>query len=110
MPAAPRHYADIFKNTLPSSHRIIGGQKASKNQFPYQVSIRWALPALGVPQQHICGGTLIKEDWVLTAAHCKPYNVGVYDVVVGLLQQNVHGSDVQVVQVAEFIVHENYPG
>ncbi|XP_012162886.1 serine protease SP24D [Ceratitis capitata] len=43
--------------------RIIGGQVAASGQFPYQVSIR-----LG--GQHICGGALVSESYVLTAAHC----------------------------------------
>jgi len=42
---------------------IIGGETASIDQVPWQVSIQDA-------DGHYCGGTLINSRWVLTAAHC----------------------------------------
>lgn len=49
--------------------RIIGGEVAGKNEWPWQVALLFS----GVPNEHdafFCGGTLIKRDWVVTAAHC----------------------------------------
>lgn len=43
--------------------RIVGGSAASANQFPYQV-------ALLRQGSFSCGGSLITNKWVLTAAHC----------------------------------------
>ncbi|XP_054728559.1 serine protease SP24D-like [Anastrepha obliqua] len=43
--------------------RIVGGRTAASGQFPYQVSVR-------VGGKHTCGGTIISEDFVVTAAHC----------------------------------------
>lgn len=43
--------------------RIAGGDDAKPNEFPYQVSLRYG----GV---HICGGALITDRHVLSAAHC----------------------------------------
>lgn len=43
--------------------RVIGGSDAQEGQFPYQVSLR-------VRGLHVCGGTIISNDFILTAAHC----------------------------------------
>ncbi|XP_011205130.2 serine protease SP24D [Bactrocera dorsalis] len=43
--------------------RIVGGTQAAVGQFPYQVSVR-------VNGKHICGGALVAQGFVVTAAHC----------------------------------------
>ncbi|XP_076387745.1 vitellin-degrading protease [Megachile rotundata] len=43
--------------------RIIGGQNTSIDKYPYQVSVQ-------ARNSHICGGSLISDQFVLTAAHC----------------------------------------
>uniref|UniRef100_A0A8C6A9I5 Transmembrane serine protease 13 n=1 Tax=Marmota marmota marmota TaxID=9994 RepID=A0A8C6A9I5_MARMA len=43
--------------------RIVGGTLTSENKWPWQVSLHYGIT-------HICGGTLIDAQWVLTAAHC----------------------------------------
>uniref|UniRef100_H0WUH4 Transmembrane serine protease 13 n=1 Tax=Otolemur garnettii TaxID=30611 RepID=H0WUH4_OTOGA len=43
--------------------RIVGGALASESKWPWQVSLHYGTT-------HICGGTLIDAQWVLTAAHC----------------------------------------
>jgi len=49
--------------------KIVGGQEAKKNQFPWLVSLWADYPEWGM-DNHMCGGTLISRQYVLTAAHC----------------------------------------
>uniref|UniRef100_A0A3B5KUF6 Peptidase S1 domain-containing protein n=1 Tax=Xiphophorus couchianus TaxID=32473 RepID=A0A3B5KUF6_9TELE len=45
--------------------RIVGGVDASNGAWPWQIDIQ-------KDNAHICGGSLITQDWVLSAAHCFP--------------------------------------
>lgn len=46
--------------------RIIGGQEAEPNSIPYQVF----LEVYGETKGWYCGGSLISENYVVTAGHC----------------------------------------
>lgn len=48
----------------PDDSKVVGGNTASEGQFPYQISLR------NRKNQHFCGGSIINEQWILTAAHC----------------------------------------
>lgn len=43
--------------------RVIGGNTAQPGQFPHQIAMR-------IGTQHLCGGSIISDRWVLSAAHC----------------------------------------
>lgn len=45
------------------AQRIFGGQNATEGQFPYQVSLKYY-------NRHTCGGSILNERWILSAAHC----------------------------------------
>ncbi|XP_037530723.1 serine protease 57-like [Nematolebias whitei] len=66
-------FALLFLSVLSGADgaRIIGGKDAVAHSRPYMASLQ-------VIGQHNCGGVLVREDFVLTAAHCDlelPYTV-----------------------------------
>ncbi|GFG39798.1 hypothetical protein Cfor_01713, partial [Coptotermes formosanus] len=87
--------------------KIIGGADAGQGDFPYQVSIRengWEL-------RHFCGGSVIDEQHVLTAAHCVQGS-GPGDIKIVAGDVNLDRSSCTSVRrsVSAIFVHENYSG
>ncbi|CAK1548131.1 unnamed protein product [Leptosia nina] len=89
-----------------SESRIIGGEKATDGEFPHQVSLR--IKDYRNVWQHFCGGSIISERWVLTAAHCtKPYRqyMDRMRVVAGTNKLNSGGDQYELEKITE---HEKY--
>ncbi|XP_018333505.1 trypsin 3A1-like [Agrilus planipennis] len=47
----------------PSFSRVVGGVQVDIRDYPYQTSVQYSLV-------HLCGGSIIAESFILTAAHC----------------------------------------
>nr|XP_022315066.1 CUB and peptidase domain-containing protein 2-like isoform X2 [Crassostrea virginica] len=72
--------------------RIVGGKEATPGSWPWQASLVY-----GSYRDHMCGGTLIAPQWVVTAGHASKNH--------HLLKADAHQI---VVGVSKVLVHENY--
>lgn len=61
---------------------IVGGVVAEKGELPFQVSLQSSSGS------HFCGGSLIKKNWILTAAHCVSGFSSSNKIVLGLHDRN----------------------
>lgn len=86
--------------------QIVGGQPAEPGEWPWQVLVRAG--------SYMCGGSLIHQEWVVTAAHCATDNQGnVYAptnirVILGEHRRNQTDGTEQTIQITQVIVHPNY--
>ncbi|XP_067625873.1 lectizyme-like [Eurosta solidaginis] len=93
---------DIGSHPAFLTGRIINGIEASKGEAPYIVSLK--------SFSHFCAGSIIDENWVLTAGHCLFYSN--FQIIAGLHSRN-NESDVQIRNVtskSQYIVHEGFDG
>ncbi|EDS36675.1 coagulation factor XI [Culex quinquefasciatus] len=84
---------------------VVGGKAVQKDEFPHMVALGYVAPAFQRNNWKFqCGGTLISELFVLTAAHCinrdlRIARLGVVDV---------DDPDAQDFRIEKEIIHEEY--
>ncbi|XP_043256100.1 trypsin-7-like [Colletes gigas] len=50
--------------------RIIGGEKATIEKYPFAVSLQNNGTFFGHEVEHFCGGSIVGEKWIITSAQC----------------------------------------
>jgi trypsin len=78
---------------------IVGGTEAAPGEFPFIVSLHES-------GGHVCGGSLIKKNWVLTAGHCVS-GIRINTVYIGLHDQKSKGN-AEAITPKKIIRHPQY--
>ncbi|XP_069470338.1 transmembrane protease serine 5 [Ambystoma mexicanum] len=90
--------------TRAKASRVIGGSDAMVGRWPWQVS-------LYLNSKHVCGGSIVAHQWIVTAAHCvhnyRSPQVSGWSVIAGLVSpapgRHAAGSTVE-----KILYHQHY--
>lgn len=87
-----------------NNDKIVGGKDADAKNWP-------SIVAIYRDGDFICGGTIINDEWVLTAAHCVENfreNQYYFDVLVGMLRKNSKSSLQYSRKVVKVVIKEDF--
>jgi len=94
----------IKGNKLLEQLRIVGGEEVTPHALPYQVSVQ------STSGSHFCGGSIIADDMILTAAHCMEGVDGNNpNMQVRVGAHSLTDGSGQVIQVATTYTNQEYP-
>ncbi|XP_072293080.1 coagulation factor IXa [Eucyclogobius newberryi] len=100
----------MFNSTVPLTEdpkkpikRIVGGNLVSEGEIPWQVAL------IAQPNGHLfCGGSILSNRWVITAAHCTVEALDPFIIRVGELDLFVKEGTEQDHEVLERHIHPRY--
>jgi secreted trypsin-like serine protease len=83
-----------------ANEKVVGGKPTTIKDHPWQISLRSS------GGSHICGGSFIKPNWIITAAHC--VNVGSsYSILYGSTYRTSTDPNL-IISVSKVVKHVNY--
>lgn len=93
----------FFSAVRPSAQlpndRIVGGYETTIEEHPWQISLQYA-------SSHRCGGSIIGQKWILTAAHCTS-NLPVQALAVRV-GSSKHASGGTIIKLKNYVNHPKY--
>ncbi|XP_063314161.1 plasma kallikrein-like [Pelobates fuscus] len=89
-------------------NRIVGGEDSSLGEWPWQVSMQLRMP--GNVIHHACGGSIISNQWILTAAHCVSdyYQPRAWNIYGGFLKLSNISLTTPKFEIDQIIIHPLY--
>ena len=96
------------RRNQPLTSEVIGGHTAVSSEYSWHVSLR------NSTNHHICGGTLIENCWVMTAAHClseiqhRSSRIKVTHVTIGDFVLDTPEKSQRRLAISQSIVHPQY--
>jgi Trypsin/PKD-like domain len=99
------HYYPFFTGVRNREPKIVGGTSTTISEFPWQIFY--------ISGNFRCGGSMISNNWIVTAAHCTQDDAGV-PIPVDSMSIKVGGNnpynslDGKIYKVSEVIVHEGF--
>lgn len=98
--------AEVARTVFKANVRIVGGVATTIEENPWQVALVFGSTPDAIRQQ-FCGGSIIKENVILTAAHCVDWiaDASGVDVISGT---TYYGFDGNRSKVSSFKIHPNW--
>ncbi|KPP65615.1 chymotrypsin-like precursor-like [Scleropages formosus] len=90
-----------IKPQVSGYNKIVNGENAVPGSWPWQVSLQ------DYSGFHFCGGSLINQYWVVTAAHCR-VTPGRHYVILGEYDRGSNAEQIQVLSIAKAITNPYY--
>ncbi|XP_043935037.1 chymotrypsinogen A-like [Protopterus annectens] len=89
-----------IKPVISGYARIVNGEEAVPGSWPWQVSLQdWT-------GWHFCGGSLISDQWVITAAHCSVTTS--HRVILGEHDRCSSAEAIETMSISRVFRHPNY--
>ncbi|XP_057376845.1 brachyurin-like [Daphnia carinata] len=90
------------------NNRIVGGEEAIPNEFPWQALLQVEMQG---GNAYACGGSLISDQWILTAAHClvvPGQTVNYVDIYLGKHDRTVSEDNQKLYSSSESFIHPDW--